>query len=333
MSESEDLHFLRHLRKEAVTHTLGLGFTTLAGLGKLSPRARPAKHGVEHLRGISYGDVDHPDYTLDVWRPLDAGPGPHPVAIYLHGGGFRNLRKDTHWVMGLALARRGFVVFMPNYRRAPKHRFPAAPADACAAFAWVAKHAEDYGGDPQRIVLAGESAGANLATVVTVACCWPREEPWTRAAFDAPAHPIATLAYCGILQVTDTRRFSRAGTVGWIVGDRLLDVELSYLPAERPHPQTPTLADPVRVIEQAAPAERPLPPIFAPCGTADALIDDSRRLVEAVRGHGGHADLVEYDGEPHAFHALLWRAQARRCWLDTYDFLETHVPGLGPRDD
>ena len=59
----------------------------------------------------------------------------------MHGGAFQSLSKDTHWLMGLAFARRGYVVFSINYRLAPKHRFPAGLQDACTAARWVHENA------------------------------------------------------------------------------------------------------------------------------------------------------------------------------------------------
>src|SRR6185369_7165240 len=105
------------------------------------------------------------------------------------GGGFRILSKDTHWIMALAFARRGFQVFNINYRLAPKHRFPAAVEDACAAWSFLAHHARAWDIDPERVVLAGESAGANLVTSLAVATSFRREEPYARAAFEAPLTP------------------------------------------------------------------------------------------------------------------------------------------------
>ena len=62
-------------------------------------------------------------------------------------------------------------------------------------------------GDPSRIAVAGESAGANLVMALTVACCYPREEPWARAVFDAGVVPKVVAPACGLFQVSDMRRY------------------------------------------------------------------------------------------------------------------------------
>ena len=86
-------------------------------------------------------------------------------------GGFRILSKDTHWLMGLAFARRGMVVMNVNYRLSPHHPFPSALEDIAAAYQFAIDHAAHYGGDPSRIILAGESAGANLALTLALLTC------------------------------------------------------------------------------------------------------------------------------------------------------------------
>src|ERR1700679_136863 len=120
--------------------------------------AEPSRHGVERIANVTYGAQGSSAHTLDVYRPIARQESPLPVVLYIHGGGFRILSKDTHWVMGLAFARRGYLVFNINYRLAPRHPFPAAVEDAAAALLWVRANAAAFGGDPSRIVVAGESA-------------------------------------------------------------------------------------------------------------------------------------------------------------------------------
>ena len=146
-------------------------FRGLSAAGRLHPLANPSRHGVEVLRDIQYREGDVPEHRLDVWRPVERA-APLPVVVYVHGGAFRFLSKDTHWVMALSFASRGYLVFNVGYRLAPRHPFPAAVEDVCDAWRFILAQAEALGGDPTRIVVAGESAGANLAT--TLAWCRAR---------------------------------------------------------------------------------------------------------------------------------------------------------------
>ncbi|MFP5021900.1 alpha/beta hydrolase [Pseudonocardia phyllosphaerae] len=105
------------------------------------------------------------DIPLRVYVP--EGSGPSGVLVYYHGGGWTIGDLDTHDAVCRVLANRaGVVVVAVDYRLAPEHRFPAAVDDAVAALAWVHAHAAEYGGDPGRLAVGGDSAGGNLAAVV-----------------------------------------------------------------------------------------------------------------------------------------------------------------------
>lgn len=316
---------IQRLRQAAGGYLVDGLFRVLSRAGRMHPMARPSRHGVEVLRDLAYRDTKQVEHHLDVYRPVGAH-GPLPVVLYLHGGGFRILSKDSHWIMGLAFARRGFAVIMPSYRLAPRHPFPAAMEDACAAFQWMVRNAKRYGADLGQLVLAGESAGANLATSLTIACCYERPEPWARAVFDAGIAPRATVAACGILQVSDPGRFHRRRPLPTWLNDRIFEVGEAYLPGAAPNDLTERdLADPLVMLERCEPPLRPLPPFFAPVGTADPILDDTRRLSAALARHGVPCDARYYEGEPHAFHALVFRKNAKRCWQDCFRFLERHL--------
>lgn len=296
-------------------------FRGLSIVGRLHPRARPSRHGVEVLPDVPYRSTGLPEHTLDVYRPKERS-GPLPVVLYVHGGGFRILSKDSHWLMGLAFARKGYVVFNINYRLAPRHPYPAAVEDSCAAYEWVAANARHWGGDSSRLILAGESAGANLVTTLAVAGSWQRPEPFVRAVFDSPMRPRGVIAACGILQVSEPERFIRGRRVSTIIADRLLEVKQAYLDEADPGGDGGLdLADPLCIIEKGAP-QRPLPPFFAFAGTKDVLLDDTRRLAAALRRVDVPCDERYYEGEGHAFHALVWRPKAKECWRECYAFCE-----------
>jgi acetyl esterase len=320
---------LQQLRRRAGATLVDGFFRGASKLGSLHPQAAPEKHDLEVVRDVAYGDASHPTRVLDVYRPRGgANPrtGLRPAVLYVHGGGFRILSKDTHWVMALAYARRGYVVFNVDYRLAPAHRFPAAVEDVCAAYAWVVRHASRYGADASELILAGESAGANLVTALTVAACYERPEPHARTVFETGVVPRAVLPACGIFQVTDAERFGRRKpSLPRVIADRLEEVAEAYLGA--PHGGSHVegkhdLADPVVFLERALPPARPLPPFFLPVGTKDPILDDTRRLAAALRKLGVDVDERYYEGEVHAFHAFVFRPKAQLQWSDAYAFLE-----------
>jgi acetyl esterase len=309
-------------------------FNSASRLGRLHPRANPERHAVEKIADLRYfdGHGHIKEHLLDVWRPTDPPPEPSageqrgfPIVFYVHGGGFRILSKDTHWIMALGYARRGFLVFNVSYRLAPKHRFPCAVEDVCRAFTWVVENAARFGGDTSRLVLAGESAGANLVTSLAVALSYRRDEPFARAAFDTGVTPRAVVPACGVFQVSDLQRLKRRKPkMSSFIADRLHEVETAYL-GVGPHDHSLDLADPVHVFERGDAPDRPIPPFFLPVGTKDPLLPDTRRLGAALRKLGVEAEEKYYPGELHAFHALVMRSNARQCWNDTFGFLQRHV--------
>lgn len=321
-------------------------FETLSGVAALHPAASPRRHGIEVERDVFYGD-DRKWHRLDIYRPVNR-PGPWPVVLYVHGGAFHLLSKDTHWLMGLVFARFGYLVVNISYRLAPRHPFPAAIEDTCAAYRWLAARIAALGGDPDRVAVAGESAGGNLVTALAIAACQPRPEPWARAVYDTGLVPRAALPFCGLLEVSRPGRFSeRRPLPRWIDG-MIRDAAASYLrgyPLE-PCPET-ELADPLRVLERAAglpspptacpppdalPFERPLPAFFAPVGTRDPLLDDTRRLEKALAALSVPCEARYYPGGIHAFHALVWNPAARRCWRDALAFLDRYMAPDKARD-
>ena len=112
------------------------------------------------------------------------GNAPFPVVLYFHGGGWVLADKDVYDGGARGLSKQaGAIVISVDYRRAPEHRFPAAWDDALAAYEWTLDNAATLGGDPDRIALAGESAGGNLALATAIAV---RDEQ-----LHAPVHVLA----------------------------------------------------------------------------------------------------------------------------------------------
>jgi acetyl esterase len=124
--------------------------------------------GVQRHDNLPYGDNER--QVLDVYQPT-AFTGPRPVLVFLHGGGFIRGDKGHKANVGWLLARQGVVAVLPNYRLAPAHHWPSGPEDVAAVLRWLQQHIGGLGGDAQRIVLMGESAGA---AHVAAACLMSR---------------------------------------------------------------------------------------------------------------------------------------------------------------
>lgn len=281
------------------------------------PIARPEWHDLQVTRDVAYLGTGLEAHRYDVWRPKNA-TGPLPLCFYVHGGAFRALSKETHWIMALALARRGMVVVLPNYRLAPEHRYPAATEDAALALRHVVDHKDRFGIDADNVVIAGESAGANIAMGLAVGQAWQRDEPHLRPIKDISIK--AVVAACGVFQVSDPERFARIDpNFHWFFRDRTSELT-DYLPRRDGVIVDDELASPLLLVERTPPAQK-VPPMFLPVGGGDFLTDDHARMERALRAHGVEVSAPVYGDEPHAFHAFVWRSEARRFWEDTANFL------------
>jgi acetyl esterase len=127
------------------------------------------------------------DIPIRIYTPQ--GNGPFPVIVYFHGGGWVIATIDTYDSSARALAKAAdAIVVSVEYRKAPEHKFPAAHEDAYAAYQWVLRNADSFGGDPSMVAVAGESAGGNLAAAV---CLMARARGELLPVHQALIYPVA----------------------------------------------------------------------------------------------------------------------------------------------
>lgn len=123
------------------------------------------KDGYTVSHGVAFGD--DPRHRLDVYVPDDL-TGPAPVVVFFYGGSWRNGDREDYLFVGQALASRGFVAVVPDYRLYPEVTFPGFLDDSASAVRWVRDSIAGYRGDPDRIFLMGHSAGAYNAAMLAV---------------------------------------------------------------------------------------------------------------------------------------------------------------------
>jgi triacylglycerol lipase len=158
---------------EKIIRAAGTVIDPPAAKALYAPLLADAPRGGEIVRDLAYGTDER--HRLDVYLPLGAD-GPAPVVIFLHGGGFIRGDKQDREAVGNYFSRHGVLAVVPNYRLGPRHRWPAGAEDVSAALAWARANVAAYGGNPEHIVLAGESAGAaHIATATLVKRFHPAE--------------------------------------------------------------------------------------------------------------------------------------------------------------
>ncbi len=129
--------------------------------------------------------------TLDIWAPDTAVKNKLPVAIFWYGGGWAKGDRAAYAFAGRALAKQGFLVVIPDYRKVPQVRFPAFLEDGAEAVAWTRDNIAAQGGDPTRIAFMGHSAGAYVAVMLAL------DTQWLTAAGVDPAITKAAVGLSG----------------------------------------------------------------------------------------------------------------------------------------
>ncbi|MFE3291479.1 alpha/beta hydrolase [Rhodococcus sp. NPDC059234] len=236
------------------------------------------------MREVHDLTVDGPggDLALRIFRPHHSDPA-LPVVVFAHGGGFVFCDLDSHDEFCRSMADGiGAVVVAVDYRLAPEHPGPAAHEDVYCGLEWASKNAADYGGDPTRIVVAGDSAGGNLAATVAI------------SARDLGGPPIAAqvLLYPVIDDDFETESYRRFGTGYYNTTKAMKWYWQQY---------APNGTDDVRLVPTRAHTLAGLPPAVVitaqldpPCSAGDAYAVRLEADGVTVRHH-------RYDGLFHGF--------------------------------
>jgi acetyl esterase len=180
---------------KALVDAFPMTFKASDGVEVARARLRQLKAPPELLPDLRIENrtVDHRDVSgvpVRIYWPPTGEPSNLPIVVFYHGGGFALGDLDTHDPVARAHAvGADAIVVSVDYRLAPEHPFPAGLEDCWAALQWVAEHAAELGGDPGRIAVAGDSAGANLAAVVAHRA---RDEGGPKLAFQLLWYPTIT---------------------------------------------------------------------------------------------------------------------------------------------
>jgi acetyl esterase/lipase len=148
---------------------LSLASTGCSPLGAFNAVAGRDPDATRLAADVAYGD--HPRQRLDVYAPTRR-ERPLPVVMFIYGGSWNSGNRSDYGFVGHALASRGFLVVIPDYRLVPEVVFPGFVEDGARATRWIRDNAGGLGGDPSRIALMGHSAGAYTAAMLALDPRW-----------------------------------------------------------------------------------------------------------------------------------------------------------------
>jgi pimeloyl-ACP methyl ester carboxylesterase len=172
-ADAEVLRFLKSNYIPAIRKTMQL---EEAAISQVRIAARPSEAELKVHENLTYNILGERALLLDLYTPKAQGNTPLPVVFFVHGGGWLDGSHRTNRPVAMSLAKKGFACIAVEYRLGREARFPAAVWDVKAAVRWVRKNAATYNLDPDLIIVAGGSAGGNIAGLVGVTNGDPRFE-------------------------------------------------------------------------------------------------------------------------------------------------------------
>ncbi|WP_331973930.1 alpha/beta hydrolase [Actinophytocola sp.] len=265
---------------------------------------------VEPVHEVSDRMFPGPDGELPVRIYRPDRDGPLGTLVYFFGGGWTLGSIDTSDGVCRALANAaGCQVVTPGYRLAPEHPFPAAVHDCHAAVRWVAANAAELGVDPDRIAVGGDSAGGNLAAVVSLLA---RDR-------GGPALAAQLLIYPNTCYHADTDSL-RANDDRWMFNHHSVDwYWRNYL--STPDQGRDPLVSPLLASDHTG-----LPPALVITAEYDPLRDEGERYAALLREAGVPVELTRYDGMAHGFFTMSGVLEgARRAVAQAAEYLRKRV--------
>ena len=247
--------------------------------------------GVAMDTSVTTKDVTYPTgnggfQKARIYTPAGAS-GPLPVVLYIHGGGWAIANIDVYDATPRAIAKAANVVVVSmEYDLAPEHKFPAAHNEANAAYQWVLKSDSQFGGDPSKVGLLGESAGGNMVVNIAIAA---RDNHWQAPSSVVAVYPVAdsNMATATKLKFTTTKPLNTKMLAWFFVQ---------------------TLSNPGQALDKrlnlVAADLKGLPPTTIILAEIDPLHDDGANLGTKMQAAGDTVEVKEFPGVTHEFFGM-----------------------------
>jgi acetyl esterase len=245
-----------------------------------------------------------------VYDPAGTTRATLPAVAYFHGGGWVQGDLESHHGLCARLAlHSGALVVAVDYRLAPEHKFPGAVEDSLAAYRFLRSRGREIGADPERVGVAGDSAGGNLSAVVSQLA----------ARSDVPVPTCQVLIYPAVDFFFETVSHRDLEDAHIIPRDRITWYAQQYLRGEAD--RTDPRAAPVRTADLAG-----QPPALVITAGFDPLRDEGRAYADRLREAGVDVIYHEYPGQIHAFISMTKVIpQGMECTLEVADYLRRRL--------
>ena len=254
-----------------------------ARAGFLGPAALAGEPPV--VGSVEDREIPGPESQIPVRIYTPEGKGPFPLLVYFHGGGWVLGNLDAHDPVCRALTNAAACITVSvDYRLAPEHKYPAAPEDCYAATRWVAGNASSFNGDTTCIAVGGDSAGGNLAAVVTLIA---RDRGGPKLMYQLMIYPVTNYSF-------DTPSYRENAEGYALTKDDMVWFWNHYLPGEDDgkHPY----ASPLQAQDLSN-----LPPALVITAEYDPLRDEGEQYAARLQEAGNHVTVRRYNGMIHGF--------------------------------
>jgi acetyl esterase len=233
---------------------------------------------------VDDGKIPGPAGSIPVRIYTPAGTGPFPVLVYYHGGGFVIGDLESHDGVCRQLTNSaGCVTVAVDYRLAPEAKFPAAVDDCYAATRWVSENAAQLNADPNRLAVGGDSAGGNLAAVISILA---RDRKTPKIVFQLLIYPATDITCSAPSHKTNIEYILTPADIRWFMGHYLRSDD------DRRNP----LASPTFTTNFNG-----LPPALIITAEFDPLRDEAEDYGQKLRDAGVPVQVSRYEGMVHGF--------------------------------
>lgn len=232
-----------------------------------------------------------------------------PIIMYFHGGGFVMRSIDSHDKVCRRICRDNkAIVISVGYRLAPEYKFPIPLHDCYDATVWASKHGGSLGGDASRLVVMGDSAGANLSTAV---CLMSRDLEGPKISYQVLIYPC-TDGYLSSKSITDLGE-------GYFLTKKMMEWFIAHYKSSDEDLESPYLS--VLLAEDLS----NLPPAFLFTAEYDPLKDEGRKYADKLKAAGNEVLFKEYPGMIHGFISM---PRLSKRILGTYEDIQKVLAGV-----